>query len=519
MSIRFKKGIVFLVGAGPGDPGLMTLRGVELLRKADAIVYDSLVNPSMLEYASPLAERVYAGKHHDGDGDASTAQEKINRLLVKLARQGKKTVRLKGGDPFVFGRGGEEASFLKKAGIRFEVVPGVSAGSAVPAYAGIPVTDRRFASEVIFATAHESADKKEISRRWALLASMPGTLVLFMGVRTLAQITKELIKYGKPRKTPVAIIEKGTLPGQRVAEGTLENIAAKARAARIQAPALTVIGEVGRLRKNLQWFFPRGKQSGGGLAGKTVLLTRPHDRNGFLRRTLEDEGARVLEFPAIRIEPPRDWKPLDNALGNLRLFDWMVFTSVHGVEAVFSRLAAAGKDGRALANVKIAAVGESTAGALAQNGIKPDFIPEKFTSDSLVKGLDAKKMIGGKHFLLPRTDIAPEQFRKSLEARGALVTQVIAYRTVSGAGPREKKQLQAWVAKKKIDFVTFTSSSTVRHFFEALPAAASRSIKSHFISIGPVTSKTLKQYGHRPYREAKQHSITGILEVLTHGHA
>ncbi len=539
-----KKGIVYLVGAGPGDAGLLTLRGAEVLGKADAVVYDWLVNPGILEFA-PVPEKIYVGKKvqkkkkrlqasgHKLQETGYVEQDRTNQLLLKLARQGKTVVRLKGGDPFIFGRGGEEASFLKKNGISFEIVPGISAGYAVPAYAGIPVTDRRLASLVTFVTGHEDPTKKESSVDWKKLARIGGTLVSFMGVKNLPLVIETLKRGGMKQQTKVSVIEWGTLPQQRVVEGTLQTIVRKVKAQKIQSPAITVIGEVNRFRKTLAWFSGKNQdKKAKPLSGKTVVVTRARAQASELKKMLEEKGANVLEFPTIRILPPENWKPLDNALwslvhphpsplpkgeGRVRgvSFNWILFTSVNGVESVFQRIEHRRRDVRIFSGVKIAAIGDATAELLREKGIKADLIPKVFTSEALFQALKSKNEIKGRHFLLPRTDIAPDYLRRKLEASGAKVTEVIAYRTVPVA--ENKKKLNHLFGQNQIDSVLFTSSSTVNNFFGAFSGKEKAQIKTRFVSIGPVTSRTLKSCGVTPYREAREHTIPGLVEALING--
>lgn len=504
-SLKHKTGTVYLVGAGPGDPGLITLRGARLLKEADAVVYDGLVSPSLLE--NIRGEKIYAGKYRTHPSKHYVDQKKINRLLVQLATQGKKVVRLKGGDPFVFGRGGEEALFLKKAGISFEAVPGVSAGHAVPAYAGIPVTDRQFASSVTFVTAHESLDKNQSSVNWKALAELSGTLVIFMGTQNLKQAAERLIFFKKKPVTPVSVIEWGTTSQQKTVSGTLKNIAAKVRAAKLHSPALTVVGEVSRLRGPLQWFEKKP------LFGKTVLVTRARAQAGTLKGLLEEQGASVFEFPVIEFLPPKNWKPADQAVRDFRIYDWVVFTSVNGVEFFLNRVKALRKDARIFSGKKIAVIGEATASALEAHGLKADLIPPAFTSESLVKAFRSMP-VRGKSFLLARTDIAPPFLREALKNMGARVRDVTVYRTLPVRETSRKKELEKWVKTRKIDFITFTSSSTVKNFFDALAPKTLRKMKSKLISIGPVTTGTLKTYGFRPYREAAPHTVQGLAEAV-----
>jgi len=524
---RPKAGRVYLVGTGPGDPGLLTLQGARLLSEADVVVYDWLVNSQVLEMA-PQAEKIYAGKKEEfthafnhrrgGRRNLAKDQPEINRLLVKLAKKGKRVVRLKGGDPFVFGRGGEEASFLKKHRIRYEIIPGISAGLGAPAYAGIPVTDRRFSSVVIFATAHESRMKKNQIVNWEKIAAIDGTLVSFMGVKSFPSVITSLLKGGMSLKTKVSVIERGTLPRQRVVEGDLSNITGKIRKQKIESPAIAIFGKVNSLRKSLSWFVPqRQTYREKSLAGKTVLVTRATTQVSRLKSILKEKGASVMELPTIEIGPPQNWQPLDHAIRDLAKFDWILFTSTNGVESFWHRLLKAGKDARALGKTKIVAIGEATGRALSERGIRADFVPKTYTTEYLIKELKRKNVIQGRCFLLPRTDIAPEYLAKELQREGGDVTQVIAYRTLSVRQTHKEKQLLGSLEKGEIDFVTFTSSSTVKNLFDLIPKAKRKSLTSRMISIGPVTTGTLRSYGMRPYREAKEHTIDGLVKAIENG--
>lgn len=499
-------GKVYLIGAGPGDPGLITVRGLEILRQADAVIYDRLINPVLLE-AAVQAEKIYAGKDQKGKAARESVQNKIHSCLVQFAKRGKTVVRLKGGDPFIFGRGAEEASYLKKHGVAYEIVPGITAGYAVPAYAGIPVTDRRFSSLAIFVTGHENPDKKT-QVDWKKLAPLGGTLVAFMSVKNLKNVVRALQAGGKSMRTPAAVMEWGTCANQRVIEGTLATIEKKARAAKLGSPALTVIGEVAKLRHELAWFEKKP------LFGKTVLVTRAVSQAGSLRRKLEEQGARVLEYPAIEIKPPADETPFDEALSNLADFEWLVLTSVNGVEAFWERLRRKGKDARALAHLKIAVIGERTKEALSAKGIEPDLMPEQFTTEGLLEAFKKWGYLGGKRFLLARADIAPPVLVEGLEHLGARVTEVEAYRTVAAKQGPDAKRVQRLLFKKKVDYVTLTSSSTVRYFIESLPPAKRKGLQTRWISIGPVTTQTLKTYGYKPFREAKTQTIDGMIKAM-----
>ncbi len=508
-----KSGSVCLVGAGPGDPGLLTLRGAEAIASADVLIYDLLVNEVLLEL-NERAEKIYVGKNVKEKIKSSlkgrkcgyVEQSKINSLLVRYAKAGKKVVRLKGGDPFVFGRGGEETSFLKKKNIRFEVVPGISSGIAAPSYAGIPVTDRRYSSSVTFITCHEKSEKLDAKLNWKSLARMEGTLVVFMGLRNLSKMVTSLMNAGRLASTRISIIEKGTLAEQRVVEGTLRDIVKKVKANKIDSPALAVIGKVNRLRKDLAWFEKKP------LYGKNVVVTRARSQASRLKKILEDRGAKVLEYPTIQILPPRNTAPLDKAITDICDFDWVVFTSVNGVEGFFNRLSAQKKDTRSLFSVKVAAIGDATREALEQKGIRVDLMPDKFTSEALIKTMRDKIKIKGTKILLPRTDIAPDYMKTEIEKYGGNVTEVVAYRTV----PAKNVNKQAVESIKKSDYVLFTSSSTVRNFFEKLPKNLHSKLRQRAISIGPITSQTLKGYGIKPFKEAKDHTVAGLVEVLNH---
>ncbi len=508
-----KIGTVYLVGAGPGDPGLLTLRGAELLGKAEAVVYDRLVNPRILEFA-PQAERFYGGKYPKTRAPKNseiTDQNRINRFLVRLALRGKTVVRVKGGDPFLFGRGGEEASYLKKHGIPFEVVPGVSAGLAVPAYAGIAVTDRRLASSVVLTTGHEDPDKKKSLVNWSRLAAIKGTIVCFMPTRNLGAIAEALIKAGRPGRTPVCVIERGTLPSQRTVEGTLATIRAIARREKLRAPALAVIGEAARLRREIAWFEKKS------FFGKTVLVTRASSQASVFCRMLENHGARVVEFPCIEILPPEDYDALDQALKGIGNFDWLILTSPNGAEHFLARMRALGMDSRDLAGVRIACVGFATAGALLKAGLKADLVPEVFTSEALFAALKAEGEIRGRRFLLARTDIAPPFLKQALEGAGGFVAEATVYRTVRVKHrPAEVLKTARALLRGDIQYAVFTSASTVDFFFE-LFGKYKRRLKCRFISIGPVTSRALRAHGAKPYREAREHTMEGLLEVMSRG--
>ncbi len=498
-SNRAKSGFVSFVGAGPGDPKLLTLRGREALEEADVVLYDHLVDRRILEYA-PSAKHIYAGKV--AGSPKSVSQKTIESLLIRLARLGKKVARLKGGDPFIFGRSGEEALAVARRNIPFEIVPGVTAGIAAPAYAGIPLTHRGLASEVMFLTAHEDPRKKESGIDWNAAGRFKGTLVLFMGIKTLPGVIRLLMKYGKRPETPVSMIQWGTTPGQKVISGTLRTIGRKAREAKIGSPAVTVIGEVNRLRKQLAWFEEKP------LFGKKVLITRPRRQTSHLREILESKGASVMECPAIEIAPLGNFRVLDKIIGEINHFDWAVFTSENGVHAFFERLYQLGKDARVLGKIKIAAIGPGTKTKLNQYSVAPDLVPDTFSSAGLLKAFGRKSVLG-KRFLLLRTDIAPKFLPQALRKAGAVVTETAVYRTQKSKQLHRK--LNKLICHQPPDYVTFTSASTANHFFEALDG---HPLKAKLISIGPETSRTIRKAGARVSREARPHTIDGLVEAI-----
>ena len=481
------EGIVHLVGAGPGDPGLMTRRALELIAEADAILYDRLIPAGALDGARPDAELVYAGK---APGDVAMSQDEINARLVELGAKGLRVVRLKGGDPFVFGRGGEEAEALRDAGVPFEVVPGVTAGVAAPAYAGIPVTHRDLASAVAFVTGHEDPAKTESALDWEALARFPGTLVLYMGVKNLGAIAEQLIAAGRPADQPAAVIERGTLPGQRSASGTLGDIAAHVDDAGLRAPAITVIGPAAALREALSWIEARP------LHGKVVAVTRARAQASGLAARLAALGAEVVETPSIRIEPLRVEPP---AIGAYAV---VCFTSPNGVDLLFSALEG---DAREFAGVTVAAIGPGTARELAARGIRADVVPERSVAESLVKELESVE-VAGRRVLVARAAEARDVLPDALRERGAEVDVLPLYETV--AEPLDDGQREAL---GRSTHITFTSSSTVRFFMDAVNGKAPA---ARVVSIGPVTSATARELGLEVHVEAERHDIDGLVDAL-----
>jgi len=480
---------VYLVGAGPGDPGLLTARALELIAVADVIVHDRLIPMTALNGARGDAQLLYAGKE---GGGPSVSQDQIGQLLVDHGAAGREVVRLKGGDPFVFGRGGEEAELLRDAGVPFEVVPGITAGVAAPAYAGIPVTHRDAASAVAFVTGHEDPAKVDTALDWPALAAFPGTLVVYMGVRTLESISRALIAGGRPESQPAAIVERGTLPGQRVVVATLETIASVAAREGIRAPAISVFGEVAALHQRLDWLGARP------LADRTVAVTRARAQSSGLARRLRELGAVVIEAPAIRIAP------LDGPAPELGGYDLVCLTSPNGVQLLFERLRAAGRDARALAGATVAAIGPGTARALAQRGVIADVVPEQFVAEGLVEALAE---IPVTRALIARAAVARDVLPEALRERGAAVDVLDLYETV--AEPLSEGQRDAVAAA---DYVTFTSSSTVQFFFSQAGEGAAE--RARLVSIGPVTSDALRARGREPDVEAEQHDIDGLIEAL-----
>jgi uroporphyrinogen III methyltransferase / synthase len=476
-------GTVYLVGAGPGDPGLLTVRAVELIGTADVVLYDRLIPPEALAYARADAQVIYVGKEGDG---AQVPQDETHALLLEHARAGKDVVRLKGGDPFVFGRGGEEALVLAHAGIPFEVVPGITAGVAAPAYAGIPVTHRDSASSVAFVTGHERPDKPETAIDWAALARFPGTLVFYMGVRTLPRIAERLIAEGRPPDQPVAVVERGTFPDQRTLLARLDDVAARAAQEQLRAPAITLVGDVARLHDDLAWLERRP------LHGRTIAVTRARTQASALALRLRALGAQVVEAPAIRIEP------LDTPLPPVRDYDLVCVTSPNGADLLLDRL----RDARALAGVTVAAVGPGTARALRARGIEADVVPERAVAEGLVEAL-AKVSV--ERALIARAAEGRDVLPDALRARGAHVDVVALYETVAESLDDDTRDAAA-----AADYALFTSASSVRFF-----AAAGGSLTGpKLVSIGPATSEELRAHGADPDLEADPHTPDGLVEAL-----
>ena len=495
-------GYVYLVGAGPGDPGLLTLRGKEVLGLADLVVYDHLVSPRLLDYTPLKAEQIYVGKQASAH---TLSQDKMNQLLVDRARAGATVVRLKGGDPFVFGRGSEEALALVEAGIPFEVVPGITAGIAAAAYAGIPVTDRNYTSSFTMITGHEAEDKVDSKINWQSLVASNSTLAFYMGVKNLPRICENLTKHGLDAQTPAALIRWGTTTRQEVLVGSVDTLPRLAKEAKFKPPALIVIGQVVCLREKLKWFELRP------LFGKRIVVTRARAQASQLSSRLEQLGAEVIELPTIRIQPPEDPTALQQAIAELSSFDWIIFTSTNAVDAFFTGLEKAGLDARALMANRICAIGPATNKRVRRFGIRPDVQPDKFTTADIVESLAARQQLVGRRILCPRADIAPKDLPEALTAGGATVKEIAAYYTVPDNTNAD--EVLGLLGKGQINWVTFTSSSTVKNFFAVVKPEA-LGVKVRLASIGPSTSATIKQFGFTPAVEAEKYTIKGLIEAL-----
>ena len=499
-----KIGKVYLVGAGPGDPGLQTLKGAAILRQADVVVYDYLANPELLLETRPGAELIYVGIH----AEERLSQEQINHLLVERARQGKLVCRLKGGDPFVFGRGGEEAEYIAASGVPFEIVPGVSAGYAVPAYAGIPLTHRRLSSSVLFITGHEDPAKEGGSGLdWDKIAHGASTLVFFMSVTNLAEIVRKLLEAGRAPSTPVATIRWGTRGDQEVLSGTLGTISELARQAGLKPPGLVVVGEVVTLRAKLKWFelLP--------LFGQRILITRSREQAAELAGPLRALGAETIELPTIAIQDPQDWAPLDHAVRVAGGYDWIIFTSVNGVRKFMERMAAIGGDIRKLAATKLCAIGPATAAELGRRLLSVEKVPRQYRAEGVLEAFSGEAL-EGKRFLIPRAKVARDVLPEELRKRGAQVDVVEAYRTV--APPESVERARVIFSRHKPTLIAFTSSSTVENLLRLLPpeegSAYLQNVK--VASIGPITSATLRRHGLAVDIEAREYTIPSLVEAI-----
>jgi uroporphyrinogen III methyltransferase/synthase len=504
------KGKVYLVGAGPGDPKLITVRGLEALQRSDVVVFDRLAGPQLLNHARPDAERIYVGKLPDRH---TMKQEEINQLLVDLALQGKTVIRLKGGDPTVFGRVGEEADLLKKNGILYEIIPGITSAIAVPAYAGIPVTHRDLASSFSVITGHESPDKLDHSIYWDKVTNATGTLVFLMGVAKIGYISEQLIKHGRSTETPVALVQWGTSAEQRTVVGTLQDIEEQVKAANIQPPAVIIVGDVVRQRQTLAWIENKP------LFGQRVLITRARSQASELVAKIDDLGGETYEFPVIetRLTQSEEKKQaIGRALKLAETFDWIILTSVNGVEYLYRWLDHYGIDVRRFHRAKFAAVGPKTAEALANRGIRADLLPESYRAESLLESLDSL-LVPGQTALIPRGDLAKETLPKELKERGIESVEIDVYETTL-APPRDL-WLPEMLENGEIHVITFTSSSTVINLLEALrqlgiknPAEALQNIE--IACIGPVTARTAEENGLKVTIVPEKSTIDGLVQAL-----
>lgn len=494
-------GKVYLVGAGPGDPGLITVKGLESLRSADAVVYDRLASPRLLLEARPDAEMYDAGKGRD---DHRMTQTEINELLVELGSAGKTVCRLKGGDPFIFGRGGEEAIDLAAAGIPWEVVPGISSTIAAPAYAGIPVTQRGMSTSVTIVTGSEDPNKPDSNINWDALATITGTLVFVMGWKSMNDIVAALTSRGVPNDRPAALVQWGTTPRQNTVTGPISEIVERGVEAGISAPVVLVVGEVTGLREALAWFDNRP------LFGKRVIVTRARSQASRLAAQLEDLGAEVLEFPTIEIVPVEDPRPLDEALKNIDKYDWLMFTSSNAVRGLAARMDALGIDSRSLAHLKFGVNGPSTARALGEIGIKPDAIPNEYLASAMIDLLNERE-ITPRNVLFPRSSIGRETLANGLRDMGANVDEIVAYSTQSPANTGE--HIRA-AYEQGVDYTTFTSSSTARNMVELLGGSPDLINTSRTVMIGPITADTVKELDINIDVMSPEQSIAGIIEAI-----
>jgi uroporphyrinogen III methyltransferase/synthase len=498
-----KSGVVYLVGAGSGDPGLLTLRGAELLAMADVVIYDHLANPALLSHA-PKAKAIYVGKQSAAH---TLSQEEINQLLVKEAQAGACVVRLKGGDPFVFGRGGEECQALAEAGIPFEVVPGVTAAIAASAYAGIPITHRDFNNSFTLITGHEQ-EGREDGIDWATIARLP-CLAFYMGLKSLPHICANLIEHGKDPATPAASIQWGTTPRQRTVVGTVGDLPEKVAAAGLGPPAITIIGKVVSLRPTLNWFEKRP------LFGQTIVVTRTRQQASDLSRKLTALGAGVIEAPTIELAPPSDWKSVDQALQSAHARDWIVFTSANGVQYTRQRLLELGKDARAFGAAKIAVIGEATAAAVREQlFLQVDLCPRQFVAEALADEFMSRNEVAGRRFLLLRADIARPVLVEKLRAAGAAeVEDVTVYQTQPAANL--PNGLATALDAGQINWITFASGGTARNFIALLGPDYRRRLQGVKIaSIGPITTAALEELGVAPTVSARTFTIDGLVEAI-----
>ena len=498
-------GTVYLVGAGPGDAGLLTRRGAELLGRAEVVVYDALVNADLLRLAPKSAEILYGGKRA---GDHAIPQEELNRLLIAKAKEGKCVVRLKGGDPYIFGRGGEEAEELAAAGVPFEVVPGISSIVAAPNYAGIPVTHRQHCSSFTVITGHEDPSKPGTAIDYAALARTPGTKIILMGVERIPEITQALLAQGMDPATPIALVRWGTTARQQSIQGTLGTIATLAADQKFSAPAVIVIGSVVNLRAKLNWFEQRP------LFGRRMVVTRTREQASQLSEQLRERGAEVLEIPTIKIQPPDDRTQLIDALQGLGEYDWLIFTSPNGVTTFFDYFFKAYDDIRVLGNLRLAAVGPATAAKLRELHLRVDVMPDQYVAKKISAALREYESVDNLRILIARAQVADPDLPKHLEELGAIVDDVPVYKTVPEI--EDRNGAAARLAEAGADWITFTSSSTVENFHARfpLPELLRQFPGIRLASIGPETTKAIVALGLKPAFEANPHTIEGLIRGL-----
>lgn len=499
--------MVYLIGAGPGDPGLITVRGLECLSAADVVLYDHLVHPRLLRHARPEAEKIDVGTA----APQPLEQEAICYLLAEKAREGKTVARLKWGDPFVFDRGGAEALFLHEQGVRFEVVPGVPAGVAVPSYAGVPVTYPGGGDTLTFVRGHEDAGKSRAAIDWDSLAQLDGTIVCYAGPEQVPQILRTLMAHGRPADDSAVVVYDGTLPTQQTLVGSLEDLEHATRDANERRAAILVVGRVANLRDHLRWFDARP------LFGKRILVTRPREQAADLVRRLEAMGAEAIEAPMIRIEPPADYGPLDEACTGVGEFDWIVFSSVNAVEAFLDRLLSGPRDLRALRDARLCGVGPATAERLARYGIKVDLVPAEHRAEGVVRALLEFEDVRGRKVLLPRAEMGRELIADELRRHGAEVTEVVAYRTVVVEPEREgEPDIYRMLLERRIDVVTFTSGSAVRNFVRVLgDEPAADLLRSTIVaSIGPTTAEAAAAANIETTIMPTEHTVPALVDAI-----
>ena len=498
---------VYLIGAGPGDPGLITVRGMQCLASADVVLYDHLVPARLLRYARPDAEKIDVGVA----APQPLEQEAICYLLAEKAREGKTVARLKWGDPFVFDRGGAEALFLHEQGVRFDVIPGVPAGIAVPSYAGVPITYPGGGDTLTFVRGHEDAGKARASVDWNSLARLDGTIVCYAGPQQLPDLLSSLVSHGRPLEDSAAIVYDGTLPTQQTITGTLAEIIDTVKRAHDPRPSILIVGRVVALREHLRWFDARP------LFGKRILVTRPREQAVELVERLEEMGADAIEAPMIRIEPPEDYAPLDAACARITEFDWIVFSSGTAVDAFLDRLLAGPLDLRALRGVRLCVVGSATAERLMRRGLKVDLTPAEFRAEAVARAMAETGDLRGLRVLMPHADIGREVIADALRSQGAEVTEVVAYRTVAVEAEREgEPDIYRMLLERRIDVVTFTSASAVRNFVRILGAEPAADLLHNTIvaSIGPVTAEAAAQCNIKTTIVPKAYTVPALVDAI-----